>query len=101
MFRLLAGQAVLRMTENLVVVAGNLLFDGGGRTLTTGNFGFRVMNSANLCLYNVNLIDGLVRSFAMTFDCPGRRREQHYFSSSVGNAKDLHATRGLLAFSVC
>ena len=58
-FHLMAGQAVLNMTENLVVKTGTaVLFDGGGRTLKTSSFGFRVEANAKLCLYNIHLIDG-------------------------------------------
>ena len=65
-FRLVSGRAVLNMTEHLVVKTGTaVFFDGGGRKLKTGSFGFRVEANAKLCLYTTHLIDG-------SYDCgPG------------------------------
>ena len=33
-----------------------MLFDGGGKTIKTGSWGFHIEANAKLCLYNVNLI---------------------------------------------
>ena len=37
-----------------------VLFDGGGRTIETGGYGFHVEANAKLCLYNINLVEGTV-----------------------------------------
>ena len=39
-----------------------MVLNGGGRTIKTGRYSFCVEENANLCLYNLKLIDGTVRS---------------------------------------
>ena len=104
-FRLGAGQAVLNMTENLVVKTGTtLFFDGGGRTLRTGQFGFLVEANAKLCLYNTHLIDGMTSAVEVGRDSAAQadgavvdmgwttvsgmdiRRDQRYLGSRDGGA---------------
>ena len=49
----------------LLHVGSIVLFDGGGKTIKTGSWGFHIEANAKLCLYNVNLIDGTVCSLCL------------------------------------
>ena len=47
------------LQSDIVIPAGVVVFlDGGGATIKTRNHQFFVTNSAKLCLYNLNLVDG-------------------------------------------